>query len=291
MRRHAFTLIELLVVIAIIAILAAILFPVFAQARESARQTVCLSSNKQIGTSLMMYKQDYDGRLCQAEYADPNNLGKVQIPRTHWTYLMQPYIKNWEIFVCPSDVNPALPYYGDLMAPKISYINNYNVMPPHDYIPPTEAVVENPASLIVLSEHRAKYIGKEGDNTPFNPYAASGSSPNYIDAFKGMTGFLPCKPDIRTMPLCDDPTNSLNILRGCYVYIDQPTFDKNANGNIDTQYFMGRVFWTRHKGGSNYSFFDGHAKWLKVDQTRDQANNMADYHWGKRFYPMLNPAL
>ena len=129
MSRRAFTLIELLVVIAIIAILAAILFPVFAQARESARQTACLSNDKQLGTSLTMYGQDYDGRMPQTEYADPNALDNAQqIPHTHWSYIVQPYIKNQQIFVCPSDTHPAVAQMGDLQAPKYSYINNYNAI-------------------------------------------------------------------------------------------------------------------------------------------------------------------
>src|SRR5205809_2659014 len=69
-RRSAFTLIELLVVIAIIAILAAILFPVFSQAREAARTTACLSNQKQIGHGLMMYLQDYDEMLPAADWGN-----------------------------------------------------------------------------------------------------------------------------------------------------------------------------------------------------------------------------
>src|ERR1043166_6645950 len=72
-RRYAFTLIELLVVIAIIAILAAILFPVFAQARESARTTACLSNLKQIGMSIRMYSQDYDDNFPMGTYSGSRN--------------------------------------------------------------------------------------------------------------------------------------------------------------------------------------------------------------------------
>jgi prepilin-type N-terminal cleavage/methylation domain-containing protein/prepilin-type processing-associated H-X9-DG protein len=96
--RRGFTLIELLVVIAIIAILAAILFPVFARAREKARQTSCLSNVKQIGLGLLMYAQDYDERLpgtYQKETA-------ADWPLLKWSTLMAPYVKNSQIFTCPS---------------------------------------------------------------------------------------------------------------------------------------------------------------------------------------------
>ncbi len=100
--RNGFTLIELLVVIAIIAILAAILFPVFAKAREKARQTSCASNLKQLGLSIQMYAQDYDETL-------PANNDVVS--KTDYNgglavnpfLLLQPYIKNLNILACPSD--------------------------------------------------------------------------------------------------------------------------------------------------------------------------------------------
>ena len=102
-RRTGFTLIELLVVIAIIAILAAILFPVFARAREKARQTSCLSNLKQIALAGLMYAQDYDETL--VPFAE-----KSAYPRRLFPWLMESYMKNWQIWNCPShtaEINPS----------------------------------------------------------------------------------------------------------------------------------------------------------------------------------------
>jgi len=106
MRRRGFTLIELLVVIAIIAILAAILFPVFARAREKARQTSCLSAHKQVGLSWLMYAQDYDEKACLQHVADPT-YGQV------WAQdILDPYVKNRQLWVCPSYGNTNYPAGG-----------------------------------------------------------------------------------------------------------------------------------------------------------------------------------
>ncbi|MDW8106181.1 MAG: DUF1559 domain-containing protein [Armatimonadota bacterium] len=114
--RKGFTLIELLVVIAIIAILAAILFPVFAQAREKARQTGCLSNVKQIGLAIQMYTNDYDEYIPRNAYADPprvpegDHFTNCSSPR--WMDVIQPYIKNVDVHNCPSD--PFTPIRGTL---------------------------------------------------------------------------------------------------------------------------------------------------------------------------------
>ena len=99
MRRRGFTLIELLVVIAIIAILAAILFPVFAKAREKARQSSCLSNLKQIGLACLQYAQDYDEKLPSSYIYCYPATGTALLC---WPDLIQPYLKSYQLVMCPS---------------------------------------------------------------------------------------------------------------------------------------------------------------------------------------------
>ncbi len=132
-RRYGFTLIELLVVIAIIAILAAILFPVFAKAREKARQASCQSNLKQVGLAIAQYMQDYDEKYPYAGNGtdDPYVAVNVCGWRGWLSNVVMPYVKNNQLFVCPSDGNN---YYnvgtttvptGDSRFYKVSYCYNY----------------------------------------------------------------------------------------------------------------------------------------------------------------------
>lgn len=132
--RRGFTLIELLVVIAIIAILAAILFPVFARARENARKANCQNNLKQIATGLLMYAQDYDERFGMG---DAYGTTPPNCPQ-QWPIAIQPYVKNWQVLRCPSngmssDINENNPfvYWGQTMPvfPTYAALPNLQFVP------------------------------------------------------------------------------------------------------------------------------------------------------------------
>ncbi|MEA3400184.1 MAG: DUF1559 domain-containing protein [Armatimonadota bacterium] len=137
--KRGFTLIELLVVIAIIAILAAILFPVFARAREKARQTACLNNVKQISLAFMMYANDYD------EFLPPLNNGNAS--GTYWWMdLTEPYMKNRDILACPSA--PRKPYaYGAMFATLA--LDRWSWNPGASA---SLAEIDKPAEAVMLSE-------------------------------------------------------------------------------------------------------------------------------------------
>lgn len=268
----AFTLIELLVVIAIIAILAAILFPVFAQARDKARQTSCLSNLKQLGLGMNMYAQDNEGALMQTSW----ELGSFKA-KVHWSYLVQPYVKNDAVFVCPSDPDPVKPLNRicgpndivgvtlcDAQVPAFSYVNSYNAIPAHDWLPPSESQFDKPASMIILGERRNNM---------------NDAAKTVIGQWKGTSAFIGTSTSRGTSngsgQICPGDTFRYATIN------DVNTGLTTSNDNPE----IVRVKFDRHVGGANYAFFDGHAKWFRLEQTLD-ANN---WQWGDKWYPAPSP--
>jgi prepilin-type N-terminal cleavage/methylation domain-containing protein/prepilin-type processing-associated H-X9-DG protein len=178
MRKRGFTLIELLVVIAIIAILAAILFPVFAQAREKARASGCLSNVKQIATALYMYTQDYDestpggcfslwgcsgpGETVTTGMIDETGAESTTCCRYSALWPLMPYTKNEGIFVCPSvvgwDIENYRPRKGSYATNQIMQGGTTHPMGWHGW-GASLSLFENPAESVAFADARTTAIG------------------------------------------------------------------------------------------------------------------------------------
>ena len=169
--KRGFTLIELLVVIAIIAILAAILFPVFARAREKARQTSCLSNVKQLALSMLMYVQDYDERFTVERNLFFDEGGRL------WYQAITPYVQNRDIFQCPSldRASGARGYiYGAYAYNGWGTTGTNGLGYRHEsdggaaaptQAPANLAAVEAPASMMMLAEPRGNTSNLRGGGT------------------------------------------------------------------------------------------------------------------------------
>jgi prepilin-type N-terminal cleavage/methylation domain-containing protein/prepilin-type processing-associated H-X9-DG protein len=258
MKRKGFTLIELLVVIAIIAILAAILMPVFAQAREKARQASCLSNMKQMVMATHMYKDDYDQFYPMMFLIGPRT---DIIERIHWHVQLYSYHKSWNIFVCPScaaDSKYTVRGQTRLLEDRAWLGTTCDIYKP-PWLPGTN-----------WQELRAQGIGI-GFGGGFESQTGTGGY-----------GWNVCATRVGGQPISDaafvSPSTTFMVgevtknMHGAAMY-PPPTniaymqkYNINDGcGQINNLPFY-QYWWQmsdRHNAGANVAFFDGHVKWLK----------------------------
>jgi prepilin-type N-terminal cleavage/methylation domain-containing protein/prepilin-type processing-associated H-X9-DG protein len=292
---YAFTLIELLVVIAIIVILAAILFPVFAQAREKARQISCLANMKQIGTATRLYLEDYDGEMfhhhegwvlddgTQVENlpSTPDGcvaggVGNSQAEKP-WIIFLQPYLKNRNVGFCPSDgTQKSSKLSRTLLDFNGAIESTAQELPPNSELALAEQGNKTITSYLLNSifTHKSCRYATEGVLSGFATDAAlSGlENPNII---------LFSERNSETMNATD------NAEYGSIGQDDYDTWTGEAalvqwgEGNYGNQ---GWIRYNRHNGGANYIYSDGHVKWLRWSTAR-----LDQYPDHKVRYPLSNP--
>lgn len=262
MYRKGFTLIELLVVIAIIAILAAILFPVFAQARESARQTQCLSHEKQIILSALMYAGDYEERMPIVGSAiEPGTVLNGQKlngqPFNGWSLIMQPYMKSRDVFRCPSmpqvfqGSGACAPYNGRPITNTYAY----------NWFLGADCSYPYPCGSSPGDEYYRSPDGSNIWNTPVQ--MAMISQPANVAAFFHAGSVPP-----------------YGATWGCtYVTVETPDFYNKIRPRVT------------HKNGDNVAFVDGHSKWYELKRVDSAGSRPAIYIWLSKgiwtypFYP------
>jgi prepilin-type N-terminal cleavage/methylation domain-containing protein/prepilin-type processing-associated H-X9-DG protein len=229
-KHRGFTLIELLVVIAIIAILAAILFPVFAKAREKARQAACASNEKQLGIALLQYVQDYD-----ESYA----IGNTSQRGIGWAGDLYPYVKSTGVFTCPSDTTvPDTNNSPTVISYAFSQSTNWSA--PGCTTPITLSAFTAPAVTIsILEVTNSEWY--ESVDAPCN----HATSYCYV-----------CSPTANGFPQANANIYGCNPNDGNPVQYATGPFPSQDATNI------GYAPGPRHTGGSNYVFADGHVKWL-----------------------------
>lgn len=258
--KKAFTLIELLVVIAIIAILAAILFPVFAQAKEAAKQSACLSNMKQISVGLMMYESDADDTLPPSQTGTGVNIES-------WPALVHPYIKNEDIFVCP------MTSVGERFAPdpaRISggtartYTGQTRTAISFGVLTAGDGSTQQPFKVNRLSYGRnvipttgwfsAGFTA--GDKTG---YASTGTTTTLSSsAVEEPAGTIHIVEAMTGASGTNDPTTQGNSIRG----IQQEIRTDRSNSQTASKVSY------RHRGGFTALFGDHHAKYRKWGSTR-----------------------
>jgi len=238
MKIKAFTLIELLVVIAIIAILAAILFPVFAKVREKARQTACLSNLKQLGLGFMQYMQDYDEQVTPAHWNAAQG----------WAGEISPYVKSTGIFKCPDDSTTA-----PAPAVPVSYAMSTNISFQDSGASQGLSQLNAPASTILLFEVSGCRADVTRPDEGTNNYSAAPPS-----------GFIsPSGIGVQRA--------GFNLIDGKWGGFDGTSFYATGPlGNRPAAQVNNGT--ARHTDGANYLAIDGHAKFARPSQVSSGQN-------------------